>query len=270
MDVSIIIVNFNTRDLTAQCIESVYENTKDIHFEIILVDNASSDDSRDYFARDTRIVFIQSEENLGFGRGNNLGMRYAKGKYFFLLNSDTIVLNNIIKDLFDFAESNPQLKIGALGTLLLDKQHRVVRSFGRFLSGSFFLYQDKLYQRILIQRNTELKFFEVECVLGAALFVSREVVSNVGTFDPKFFMYYEENDWEKRMSKAGYSNYILNKSGIIHLDGASFSNKLSKYKYSLVQESRWIYAKKHLKGFSYLFFYIVMKGFRIIDFFRGR
>ena len=82
MDVSIIIVNFNTRDLTAQCIESVYENTKDIHFEIILVDNASSDDSRDYFAR-ILVYFYQSEENLGFGRGNNLGMRYAKGKYFF-------------------------------------------------------------------------------------------------------------------------------------------------------------------------------------------
>lgn len=270
MDVSIIIVNYNTRDLTAQCIESVYENTRDIDFEIILVDNASSDDSKDFFARDTRIVFIQSERNLGFGSGNNLGMRYAKGKYFFLLNSDTIVLNNIIKDLFDFAESNPQLKIGALGTLLLDKQHRVVHSFGRFVSGFSFLHQNKLYERRLIQRNTEFDFFEVEVVLGADLFVNREVVSDVGTFDPNFFMYYEETDWQKRMSKAGYHNYILNKSGIIHLDGASIPNKLFKYKYSLVQESRWIYAKKHLKGFSYLFFYITRKGFKIIDFFRGR
>ena len=90
MDVSIIIVNYNTKDLTSQCIDSIYEKTQGVRFEIILVDNASTDGSKEVFEKDTRITYIYSDENLGFGRANNLGAKVAKGKYLFLLNSDTI------------------------------------------------------------------------------------------------------------------------------------------------------------------------------------
>ena len=97
MDVSIIIVNYNTRQLTSNCIESIFKYTNGVSFEVILVDNASTDGSIDFFTNDERIIFISSKENLGFGRANNLGYKVAKGRYIFLLNSDTLLLNNAIK-----------------------------------------------------------------------------------------------------------------------------------------------------------------------------
>ncbi|UVV84289.1 glycosyltransferase [Bacteroides thetaiotaomicron] len=106
MDVSVIIVNYNTKALTKSCIESIFSETCGIEFEVILVDNASSDGSKELFQIDERIIFIESNVNLGFGKANNLGYKYATGKYIFLLNSDTLLKNNAIKLFFDFAEKN--------------------------------------------------------------------------------------------------------------------------------------------------------------------
>lgn len=100
MDVSIIIVNYNTYDLTAACIQSIIEHTKRISYEIIVVDNASTDGSKEKFERDSRIKYIYSEKNGGFGYGNNRGIEIANGDYFFLLNSDTLLLNNAIYEFF--------------------------------------------------------------------------------------------------------------------------------------------------------------------------
>ena len=102
MDVSIIIVNYNTKDLLVNCLNSIYEKTKDVLFEIIIVDNASIDGSEEMIKNDFKeVVFIQSGDNIGFGRANNLGIKEAKGDCIFLLNSDTILLNNAIKELTD-------------------------------------------------------------------------------------------------------------------------------------------------------------------------
>ena len=101
MDVSIIIVNYNTKELTAACINSIFQYTEGVEFEVILVDNASTDGSREFFRKDTRIILIESEINLGFGRANNLGYEYSHGKYVFLLNSDTYLLNNAVKIFYD-------------------------------------------------------------------------------------------------------------------------------------------------------------------------
>ena len=94
MDVSIIIVNYNTKNLTLQCIDSIYEKTNDVSFEIIVVDNNSTEGSQELVSHDKRIVFVEAGENLGFGKANNLGLRQAQGKYIFFLNSDTLLLNN--------------------------------------------------------------------------------------------------------------------------------------------------------------------------------
>ena len=106
MDVSIIIVNYNTYDLTAACIQSIIEHTKRISYEIIVVDNASTDGSKEKFERDSRIKYIYSEKNGGFGYGNNRGIEIANGDYFFLLNSDTLLLNNAIYEFFKYAKSH--------------------------------------------------------------------------------------------------------------------------------------------------------------------
>ena len=97
MDVSVIIVNYNTYELTSACIESIIKNTTNISYEIIVVDNASTDGSKDRFETDSRIKYIYSEKNGGFGYGNNRGIEIAKGDYLFLLNSDTLLVNNAIQ-----------------------------------------------------------------------------------------------------------------------------------------------------------------------------
>ena len=120
MQVSIIIVNYNTKRITQNCINSIIKFTKDISFEIILVDNASNDESKSFFRSLDGIKFIESNDNLGFGRANNLGFSYSTGKYIYLLNSDTILLNNAVKEFYDFMESQPQ-SVSCLGSKLLSE-----------------------------------------------------------------------------------------------------------------------------------------------------
>ena len=126
MDVSIIIVNYNTKHLLEDCLSSLYALTQSIDFEVIVVDNASSDDSETYITRKfPQVKWINSGENIGFGRANNLGAKYADGKYLFLLNSDTLLLNNAIKAFYDYAETHSEEQIGALGCWLVDSNHNL-------------------------------------------------------------------------------------------------------------------------------------------------
>lgn len=131
VDVSVIIVNYNTLEMTNNCIESVFTKTKDVQFEVILVDNGSNDGSREFFANDKRIRYIYVDENMGFGRANNLGYKYCNGKYVFLLNSDTLLINNAIKKLYDYAESSDD-SIACLGCPLVNVNDELMHSYGNF------------------------------------------------------------------------------------------------------------------------------------------
>ena len=128
IDVSIIIVNYNTCELTKQCIDSVFEKTSGISFEVIVVDNDSKDDSIKVLSQDSRVNFIESGANLGFGRANNLGIKHSTGKYVFFLNSDTLLLNNAVKKFWDFATTHSSFAIGALGCQLVDENNQGIGS----------------------------------------------------------------------------------------------------------------------------------------------
>ena len=104
LQVSIIIVNYKTPQLVIDCVNSIEKNSSGVDFEVIVVDNHSEDDSVERLSKDNRIILIESSRNGGFGYGNNLGMKVASGKYFFLLNSDTLLVDNAIKDFYDYAE----------------------------------------------------------------------------------------------------------------------------------------------------------------------
>ena len=131
VDVSIVIVNYNTKELTMQCINSIFNKTEGVSFEVIVIDNSSKDGSVELLSADSRIKFIESGGNIGFGRANNIGIKYSEGKYILFLNSDTILLNNAIKMMFDFMEQHVELKIGALGTILLNEEHNRTHSYGK-------------------------------------------------------------------------------------------------------------------------------------------
>ncbi|MEN2435669.1 glycosyltransferase family 2 protein [Weeksellaceae bacterium A-14] len=261
IDISVIIINYNTLEMTKACIDSVFQYTKDVSFEIILVDNASNDGSKEYFEQEGRVRYIFSDENLGFGRANNLGYEYAQGKYLFLLNSDTLLLNNALYDFFCFAEKS-EYKIGCIGCILKDKDLKSSTSYGKFPS---FLssFEEWIIYPVLHKIGINYKLgkydyklsgaapYKVEYVTGAALFVKKSIPDKYGLFDPDFFMYYEETDMQFRYRKLGFSSVVINDPQIIHFMGGSSDvvRKISKKRFPL--QSLFLFFKKHRSRFSY-------------------
>lgn len=256
MDVSVIIVNYNTKDITKNCIDSVFRYTTGISFEVVLIDNASVDGSVDLFSQDERIVFIQSKINLGFGKANNLAYTYATGKYIFLLNSDTLLLNNAVKLFFDYAEDHKSDKIGVLGCFLLGSERNIIHSYARFptpVNSLFFVISSytrrfgiDVHKCYFKEKNIGIRNLDVDYVTGADLFIPRHVIDQIGLFTPAFFMYFEETDLQKRMAQHGFIRRIIRGPVIIHLEGASSkSKKISISNEILFRESEFLYLKIH-------------------------
>ncbi len=252
MDVSIIIVNYNTKDLTLQCINSIYEKTQGISYEVILVDNASVDGSKEYFQSDNRIIYIYSEENLGFGRANNLGCTKTSGKYLFLLNSDTILLENSIKIFFDYMEKNDE--ISACGGNIVNYDHKNISIGGNFPTLFNDFLQIGFYKIIrnyysiyysISQTISDLKDNSIDYIVGADIFIRKEIFEELGGFDPSFFMYYEETDLFKRMFDKGLKSVILRETSIVHLVGSSSSSLINSNKYRMIHQSKMKYYRKH-------------------------
>lgn len=238
MDVSVIIVNYNTKNLCVNCIKSIIEKTKDVEYEIIVVDNNSKDDSVEAIKSNfPNIKLIINKENSGFGMANNKGFEIAKGKYLFCLNPDTLLVNNSIKILYDFMENNPDC--GASGGNLYDKDMNKAFSFG---------YGDDI--KSLLLRKTILKYFyrkeykkiknfaknadknklqEVNHITGADLMLRKSVIDKVGGFSPKFFLYFEETELEVRIRRAGYKIFFVPESKIMHLEDKFRNNKHNNY-----------------------------------------
>lgn len=261
MDVSIIIVNYNTKKLLCDCLDSIKKHVSNLIYEIIVVDNDSQDGSMIFLEKYYPWVkLINSGGNLGFGRANNLGIDIAQGKYVFFLNSDTILLNNAVKIFFDYYEDSTD-KLGALGGVLHDENGNINNSFGEFLSiKSELRYK---WRKIKERINGKSYFYNdyignVDFICGADLFVCKNVLDEVGVFDPDFFMYYEETELQMRMAKSGYIRSIINGTNIIHLDGGSFSGeyKFNYNRFIMSQRSRHLYINKTMNIFQYVMFRI--------------
>jgi len=272
MDVSIIIINYNTKQITQNCIESVIKFTKDIKYEIILIDNASSDGSQEFFSSLMGIKLIKSKENLGFGRANNLGYSHSSGKYIFLLNSDTILLNNAVKEFFTEAEKMDN-SIACLGTILRDKELNSNHSFGNFPK----LKDDLLYNffwlplNFLFKLNNKTIGFhfnqtnngKVDYITGADLFLRRRIIEEFGLFDPSYFMYYEETDLQKKYHSHGFFSKIIETPKIIHLEGASNASNLTFNKMLIQLKSRLIYFKKWNHNLAFKFYLLMLLIIRL-------
>lgn len=277
MDVSVIIVNYNTCELVQNCIESIIQNTAGLQYELIVVDNNSIDRSKEILSADERIIFVESYTNIGFGRANNLGFEKSSGKYIFFLNSDTILLNNAIKQMFDFMENHrSELNIGALGCLLQNHNRQICHSFsdfpkmGRFLMDEWGDHVLKRFGRRMkrldegIDLSQKSSYFPVDYVTGADMFVYREVINQYGGFDKDFFMYYEESEMQNRWRKYGkLQSYILKGPQIVHLEGKSQINQ-SVDKYLRQLRSQMLYFKKTNPSIKYYSFRIIFLLGRII------
>lgn len=259
IQVSIIIVNYNTKQMTSECIDSIIKHSHDTKYEIILVDNGSLDGSKEYFSQLEEITYIYSEENLGFGRANNLGADSAKGEFLFLLNSDTLLIENSIKKMFDFYTSKEkELNIGVLGCLLVGKNY-LVNGYGNTFptcnnEKKKLWKSTPIINKIVsstVEKNYDLKseFFQIDYVIGADMLMRKSLFDKINGFYRGFFMYYEETDLQHRITAFGFKQYIYTRTNIIHLEEASgkaianYSNR----KRIMTHKSRVLYLKRNDK-----------------------
>jgi GT2 family glycosyltransferase len=229
-DVSIVIVNYYSTELLKDCLDSIYNFTKGIDFEIIVVDNGSvAGELENLIKGFPRIKLIKNDSNKGFGTANNQGVEAASGKYVLLLNNDTILSENSIKKVSDFAESLGGENI--IGCKLLNEDKSVQKSvydFPSFLNvftSNFFLYllfpKSKYFNKYYLMNKGLTKSTEVEVITGAFLFIGKRTFENLGGFDERFFFYMEDTDLCYRHKQNNGKVIYFPETSIIHLKGKS-------------------------------------------------
>lgn len=244
MDVSIIIVNYNSIDLTIDCVNSIFQQTVDVKFEIIIVDNASKNKEAERLQAEfeNSVKMIEAETNLGFGKANNLGTKYAAGDYVFFLNPDTVLMNNAVKILWEEMKNNPDM--GCTGGNLYTPERMPCPSFclrfddlgteKRYASWRYLMLskaEQKLYRKHLalqIRRkdfNDTNQKIEVAYIFGADMMVKKKLFEQLGGFDEDFFMYAEEEELSWRIKKRGEKIYNIPQAKIIHLEGATLEKQ---------------------------------------------
>lgn len=250
LQVSIIIVNYNTKNLLANCLRSVYEQTVGVGFEIIVVDNASTDGSKEHITTlFPNVIWIDSGANMGFGGANNMGANSAKGEYLFMLNSDTILKNNAIAIFLDYMQKYDDQHIGIIGGYLRDKDGNINFSYGRFPSAvqEFRYIFSKIHSfKVSVATRT------VDFVSGADMFMKRELFNRIGGFDPNIFMYYEETDLQYRLHNAGYKQKVIEGPDIIHLEGGNAKKQFTYQRFVMSQKSYNYYIRKHFHNLRYV------------------
>jgi N-acetylglucosaminyl-diphospho-decaprenol L-rhamnosyltransferase len=231
-DLSIIIVNWNTRELLARCLETIAAVTRGASYEIIVVDNASRDGSADMIReRFPDVRLICNDMNAGFGVANNQGMAVARGRHMLLLNSDTELQpgSDALSALAVFADAHPDA--GAVGPKLLNLDGSLQPSWARFPTLASELLGRTV--RAWTAWPGEPGAYETEWLSGACLLVPRAVLAKTGGFDPRFFMYSEETDWCYRIRRAGYRVAFLERAHLLHLGGGSASRTSHNQLYRL-------------------------------------
>ena len=253
MDLSIIIVNWNTRDLLRGCLASLPAATEGLTTEILVVDNASGDGSAAMVTGEfPHVNLIESGGNLGFSRANNLALAQATGDGLLLLNPDTVCPPASLVRLFRFMTGRE--KTGAVGPRLVDRDSRPTISGGYFPRARYHWFgfldprrlwlRGSLSQRIVFtpQRNEPSR--RVEYVMGACFLIPRSALEKVGLLDERFFMYFEETDWCYRARQQGLDIWYCAETEITHLEGKS-AEKASQFTLEQFQKSYRDFVSKH-------------------------
>lgn len=257
IDVSIIIVNWNTKDKLKNCLISIYEQASGFTYEVIVVDNASGDGSADMVKRKfPEVILLQNDENKGFAAANNRGIAVSGGRYVLLLNSDTVILDNAIAKTIVFADNHPEAAV--VGCKVLNSDETLQQTCFMFPSllnmflSSTYLY--KLFPRSEFFGREQMTWWdrddihEVDVVTGCFMLVRREAIEQVGLLDERFFMYGEETDWCYRFKQAGWKVVFTPVGQIIHFGGVSSSKMAAGKTLQLRGAILQFMAKHHSKA----------------------
>lgn len=270
MDLSIIIVNYNTKKLTFECIESIYKSNMNYQFEIYMVDNNSSDDSvqviKDNFPK---VNVIANKENVGFSRANNQAIQLSKGRYVLLLNSDTIVRETTLDTIIKFMDDYKDVGVTGCKVILPDGTLDKACHRGFPTPDASFYYMTGIakkfpnnprfnkYHKSYLNLN---EIHEIDCLVGAFMMVRREAIDEVGMLDEEFFMYGEDIDWCYRIKEAGWKVYYYPHVSIVHYKGASSKKKPTKIVYEF-HRAMYLFHKKHFaKRYNIFINFLVYTG----------
>jgi GT2 family glycosyltransferase len=253
--VSIIIVNYKTKDFTKDCVRSILAKTEGVEFEISVVDNASGDGSAEELEEEfPGIRVIKNRTNGGFAWANNMAMRESRTDYFFILNPDTILVNNAVKIFCEFMEQEGNRNIACCGGSLYDEQMSPQIAFGNFPSLAEVAFKVFRLKKIFRKYYTEKlrassehvgeSVRTVDYVVGADMFIRKSVLDKIGLFDEDFFLYFEDTELSYRMARNGYTSVILPDAKIIHLAGKASSHASRANRIRMREQSRFLFYRK--------------------------
>ena len=275
MKLSIIIVSWNVCQDIINCLDSIYGCHASKPFEVIVIDNASSDGSTQEIRKKfPKVTCVANDKNYGFAGANNQGIKLAKGEYLLFLNPDTIMHSGASDYLVNFMDSTKD--VGACGPKLLNEDGSLQRSVRQFPSYRGALYRFTFLNHFKIfknnYRNWLMKEFDhknqrdVDQLMGAALLVRKSIIDKIGGFDENFFMYYEEVDLCYRIKQYGQRIVFLPQVCITHLGGRSSQQIPAAKRIMMLRSLLEYFRKNHRTGISFLFNCIFKTGIIIREF----
>lgn len=243
-ELSIIIVSYNTKGLLESCLDSLLDHLNKVSYEVILVDNNSSDGTVEMLetrhkSKKENLTLILNQENFGYAKANNQGIRQAKGNFLLLLNPDTKLIDNSLLKMLEFARTTKDFGIGG---------PRLLNNDGSFQSSVFsdqsilnaikeFWFGQKDVFMLKVPENKDTPQ-PVYGVIGAAMLIPKKVVELIGLLNEKYFFYYEDLEYCRRIHKKGYKVYYFSEVRVVHLHGASSSKNREQAQRSMIRGSK--------------------------------
>ena len=259
MDLSIIIVNYTTKDFLLPCVKGIIENTKNLEYEIIIVDNASEDGSAEYvkqklMKRFDMVRLIEPGANIGFSAGNNLGIKAGKGRYALIINSDILIWDNALEQMVNFMDKRP--KAGIAGPRLLHPDASLQHFCYRFPSPLVLLYRRTPLARFAFARRAIGRYLmidwdhkdsrKVDWVQGSCIMVRASAIKEVGLMDEQYFMFMEDTDWCRRFWQKNWEVWYIAEVEIVHYHARASADKFYK---TLFNRLSWIHVNSAIKYF---------------------
>ena len=261
IDVSIIIVSWNVKEHLRTCLQSIYKYTQGISFEVVVVDNDSTDGSADMVASNfPQAKLLRNSKNRGFGAANNQGLEHTSGRWVLFLNDDTAIESDILTTLVRTYDADPDLaSLGMIGCRLSNPDGSLqpsVRAFPTLTDQLIILLKLHIVFPSLVAKYMKVDFDyaveqEVDQLMGAFMLVPSAVLEKVGNFDEQFFTWFEEVDLQKRMQQYGYTMRYTPVAECTHVKGASFSQWRRPKAQWLFNRSMRTYFKKHHSAIAY-------------------